>query len=428
MKEILIPGANEKLYLYKLDNGLQVYMVPNNKTKNFYITLSTKFGSIDTKFEYKGHKYDMPKGIAHYLEHLMFNMPDGSAHDVFSKLGASSNAFTSYDVTCYEVFANNKFKECLEYLIDYVYTPYFTKDNVANERGIITEEIKMYEDSPGSTLINGLLQNIFVSDERRYLVSGTVSDVKKITKEDIDLCYEAFYHPENMFMIITGDFDPSMAVSIITEEMKKKKFKEFVKPTLLRRKEPFKIVTDYSEKEMDLEKNKVAVGFKIPKSSFRSLKLSDSEALLYINLFTRVMFGSTSFLKEELQTSGVITGVISMNLTETSDYFVQVIASSTEFPDYFIKRVKETFALRDVTEDDVRRKVNVSVSNFIMLFDEIEAVNNQIQDDVINYGDYIYDIFNVYKSLNLETLIKVMDKLDKVLVSVFVLKPKKEEE
>ena len=179
---------------------------------------------------------------------------------------------------------------------------------------------------------------------------------------------------------------------------------------------------------MDLEKNKVAVGFKIPKSSFRSLKLSDSEALLYINLFTRVMFGSTSFLKEELQTSGVITGEISMNLTETSDYFVQVLASSTEFPDYFIKRVKETFALRDVTEDDVRRKVNVSVSNFIMLFDEIEAVNNQIQDDVINYGDYIYDIFNVYKSLNLETLIKVMDKLDKVLVSVFVLKPKKEEE
>ena len=157
------------------------------------------------------------------------------------------------------------------------------------------------------------------------LVSGTVSDVKKITKEDIDLCYEAFYHPKNMFMIITGDFDPSMAVSIITEEMKKKKFKEFVKPTLLRGKEPFKIVTDYSEKEMDLEKNKVAVGFKIPKSSFRSLKLSDSEALLYINLFTRVMFGSTSFLKEELQTSGVITGGISMNLTETSDYFVQVI-------------------------------------------------------------------------------------------------------
>ena len=116
--------------------------------------------------------------------------------------------------------------------------------------------------------MGGLLQNIFVSDERRYLVSGTVSDVKKITKEDIDLCYEAFYHPKNMFMIITGDFDPSMAVSIITEEMKKKKFKEFVKPTLLRGKEPFKIVTDYSEKEMDLEKNKVAVGFKIPKSSF----------------------------------------------------------------------------------------------------------------------------------------------------------------
>ena len=101
MNEILLPGVLEKLYTYTLDNGLKIYMVPNNKTKNFYITLSTKYGSIYTNFEYNGKKYDMPKGIAHYLEHLLFNMPDGTtAHDYFSKLGANINAFTSFDITC----------------------------------------------------------------------------------------------------------------------------------------------------------------------------------------------------------------------------------------------------------------------------------------------------------------------------------------
>ena len=141
-------------------------MVPNYKTKNFYITLSTKYGSIYTNFEYNGKKYDMPKGIAHYLEHLLFNMPDGTtAHDYFSKLGANINAFTSFDITCYEVFANANFKECLSYLTEYVYTPYFTKEIVNNERGIITEEINMYEDKPGTQLIYGTYNNIFIKDE-----------------------------------------------------------------------------------------------------------------------------------------------------------------------------------------------------------------------------------------------------------------------
>ncbi|UKI28345.1 MAG: insulinase family protein [Clostridium sp.] len=131
------------------------------------------------------------------------------------------------------------FKECLSYLTEYVYTPYFTKEIVNNERGIITEEINMYEDKPGTQLIYGTYNNIFIKDERQYLVSGTVSDVKKITKEDLEICYEAFYHPENMFMIITGNFDPNEAVAIVSEVMSKKEFPKYNKPVLKFKKEPF---------------------------------------------------------------------------------------------------------------------------------------------------------------------------------------------
>ena len=141
MNKIEIWGSKENLYKEHLDNGLDIYMVPNYNVKNFYITLNVKYGSIYNKFKYKGKNYDMPKGIAHYLEHLMFNMPEGSAFEYFSKLGSPVNAFTSFDITCYEVFSNSKFKENLSYLVKYVYTPYFTKEMVNNERGIITISI-----------------------------------------------------------------------------------------------------------------------------------------------------------------------------------------------------------------------------------------------------------------------------------------------
>ena len=427
MNEILLPGVLEKLYTYTLDNGLKIYMVPNNKTKNFYITLSTKYGSIYTNFEYNGKKYDMPKGIAHYLEHLLFNMPDGTtAHDYFSKLGANINAFTSFDITCYEVFANANFKECLSYLTEYVYTPYFTKEMVNNERGIITEEINMYEDKPGTQLMYGTYNNIFIKDERQYLVSGTVSDVKKITKEDLEICYEAFYHPENMFMIITGNFDPNEAVAIVSEVMSKKDFSKYNKPVLKFKKEPFEVKTKHFERCMNVNIPKVSVGFKVPKNAFKGLKIDERKVRLYFNLYMRVQFGITSYLRDELQSSKVITGGLSMNLLDTEDYYVEVITASTEYPDYFIKRVKETFDERDINEEDVIRKVNASVSNLIMYFDDIEGVNSQIQDDVIDFGEYMYNIYDVYKSLNIEDAREVVKRLNKHITTETIIKPLEE--
>ena len=148
MNKVEILGTKESLYIEHLDNGLDIYMQPNDKVKNFYITLNVKYGSIYTNYKFNGEKHNDPKGIAHYLEHLMFNMPDEDAFDHFAALGSSVNAYTSNEVTCYEVFSNSKFKENLSYLIKMVFTPYFNKELISKEKGIITEEIKMYEDDP----------------------------------------------------------------------------------------------------------------------------------------------------------------------------------------------------------------------------------------------------------------------------------------
>ncbi|MDD4188018.1 MAG: pitrilysin family protein [Bacilli bacterium] len=425
MKRTTIKKTGEHVYTEILKNGLQIIMVPNDKVKNYYLTLNTKFGSIHTDFKYNGKNYKLPKGTAHFLEHLLFNMPDGtSAHDYFSQLGSNINAFTSYDITCYEVYSNNKFKENLSYLLKYVYTPYFTKELVSGEKGIITEEIKMISDNPASEIVYGMFRNIFIKDERQYLISGTVEDIKKMTLEDIYAAYNAFYHPENMFLIITGNFKPEEAVAITINTLKNFEFPKYNKPILKEKNEPYKVKNNYLEKEMNVDKEKVTICLKIPKSNFKSLKLSDLELRLYINLIIRINFGATSLLKEELLSGGIITDSISTFMTLTEEYIIEAIMASTEYPDYFIKRINETLKALTISKEEINRKVNSSLSNLIMSFDEIELVSADIGEDIINYGKYITDIYNYYKKLNIEVAEAVLKNMKKYLVAITILKPK----
>ncbi len=425
MKKQEIKNTGEYVYTETLDNGLKLIMIPNNRVKNYYLTLNVKFGSIHTNFKYDGKNMSVPKGTAHFLEHLMFNMPDGeSAFEYYSRLGSNINAFTTYEYTSYEVFANSRFKDNLSYLLTYVYTPYFTKEMVNNEKGIITEEIKMINDNPSSELVYGMYKNIFIKDERQYLISGTIEDVKKISLEDISLAYGAFYHPKNMFLVITGNFIPEEAVAIAIQTMKNLKFNEYLKPVIKELKEPPKVKNEHQEKEMPVDRCKVTLGLKIPKSNFKTIKISEIELKMYLNLITRINFGSTSLLKEEMLSSGIITDSISTFLTITKDYYVLAFLASTDYSDYFLKKINEKLNNLSINEDEIARKIKSSISNLIMCFDEIEVVNSDIQDDIIAQGEYLTDIYDYYRSLNQETALEVLKKINKYTTSITILKPK----
>ena len=425
MKKINIKNTDEFVYLEKLDNGLDIIMIPNPKVKNFYCTLNVKFGSIYTNFKYLGKNFNFPKGVAHFLEHLMFNMPDGTnAFEYYSKLGSNINAFTTYEYTSYEVFANNKFKENLSYLLKYVYTPYFTKEMINNEKGIIIEEINMISDNPISEIVYGLYRNIFINDERQYLIAGTISDIKNITLEDITTAYDAFYHPENMFLVITGNFNPTEAVAIASETMKKIDFIEYCKPIIKKKKEPTKVKNELEEKDIPVDKYKVILGLKIPKNKFKNINISELEIKIYLNLIIRINFGGTSLLKEELLKSKIITDSISTNLTVTEDYFIIAFLTTTDYPDYFLKRIKEKLNNLTINEDDINRKVKSSISNLILSFDEIEAVNNDVQDDMIYQGKYIDNIYDYYRNINISTANQVLKKITLSNFTVNILKPK----
>ena len=426
MKKIKLENTNEVLYYDKLDNGLEVYMLPNNNVNKFYLTLNTRFGSINTKFKYDNKEYDMPKGIAHYLEHLSFNMENGSVFDHYSKIGSSINAFTTYDITSYNVTSNNRFKENLEYLLEYVYTPYFTKELFQSEKGVIEEEVKMYKDDPGMTIVNGTLNNVFVNDERKYLVGGTVKDVKSIKLEDVITCYNAYYNPKNMFLIITGNFNPNEALAITSEQMNKLNNNNDFNVKDIYPKEPEKVNKKEEIIKMNVDKPKVSIGIKIPKNNFKNLKLDNYLLKIYISSILDINFGNTSLLLEELQ-KGSIVDDLDYTVIESNDYFIVLILSSTYYPEYFKDKIIEKFNSLNIEDSDLKRVAKVNISNYILLFDSAVAVNNYIMDEVMDNNEVNTGFMNIMRNLNIDTCKKILTKLNNYDYTICKLMPKNNE-
>lgn len=202
------PKLDERVYSSVLPNGLQLFVVPKpgfSKKSAYFVT---HFGSIDTKFTLNGATHETPAGVAHYLEHKMFDLPGRDVMAEFSALGANPNAFTGYNLTAYYFSCTEHFQACLELLLTYVSTPYFTQESVDKERGIICQEILMYEDSPDSKGYEDLFQAMLRTHPGRVPIAGTVESVQDITPEILQLCYDAFYTPSNMALCVVGGVDP----------------------------------------------------------------------------------------------------------------------------------------------------------------------------------------------------------------------------
>lgn len=424
MEKIKISEVNEELYYHKLNNGLELFVVPNTNQKNYYITYNTKFGSNDTTFKSNNDTsyITVPNGIAHYMEHLMFNMEDGDAFQFFSKLGASVNAFTTYDLTCYEVYSSTYFKENLNYLLDYVGTPYFNKKMIDNELGIISEEIDMYKNNPNTELTFATYRNVFINDNRRYLISGEKEDIKKITVDDIMNCYNTFYNPNNMFVVITGNVNPYEALAIIEENQKDKKFNN----VYFNRKninEPLKVKESYFVKEMNVEINKVSVTYKIPKKNFKKLNLSDEELYTYIEVLFDILFGSSSDINEKLLSGKILPNSLNVNKTYTKDHIVVSLMTDSVYTETLINMISETMKNIKVNDCDLERKIKVLKSNYILHFDNIESVNNEIQDSIINFNKFIDNNMDIYDSLNINKMNELIKCLKVRSESVLIIKP-----
>ena len=213
MDKKLYPRIGEEVIWETLDNGLPVCIVPKQGFSRKYALFATRYGGMDMRFELNGQWLDTPAGIAHYLEHKMFDTKDGNALQELAKNGAEPNAFTSNAITCYYFDSTEKFYENLEILLSFVSVPYFTDESVEKEQGIIGQEIGMIEDNPEWQVYKQMMQALYRSSPARTPVAGSVESISHITAQTLYDCHKAFYTPANMCLVVVGDVDPETVLA-----------------------------------------------------------------------------------------------------------------------------------------------------------------------------------------------------------------------
>ena len=223
MEKKLYERIGEEVFRTTLPNGLPVYIVPKKGFLRKYALFATRYGGMDMRFEKDGQWLDTPAGIAHYLEHKMFDTEDGNALQELAKNGAEPNAFTSNAITCYYFDATDKFYESLEILLSFVSIPYFTDESVEKEQGIIAQEIRMGEDNPGMVVYYNLLGLLYDHHPIRDRVAGTVESISHITAQTLYDCHRVFYAPSNMVLCVEGCVDPETVARIAEEELPKER-------------------------------------------------------------------------------------------------------------------------------------------------------------------------------------------------------------
>ncbi len=214
MRELIFPRVSERVVEHRLGNGLEIRVIPKAGFARKYAFFATNYGSIDTAFTLNGQHERTPDGVAHYLEHKMFDMPQGDVMQQFAAAGASPNAFTSYAITAYYFDCTESFEDNLRLLLQFVSTPYFTQESVDKERGIIAQEIRMYEDSPSSRVYEELFAAMYRSHPVRIPIAGTEASIAQITPQTLEHCHRAFYVPSNMCLCVAGDVDPEQVIRL----------------------------------------------------------------------------------------------------------------------------------------------------------------------------------------------------------------------
>ena len=399
------------LYQEKLDNGLEVYIVPKDNVNGIYVTLTTRFGSINVEFvDEKGDMIKVPNGVAHFLEHKVFEQEDKKdPFTFFSERGCDANANTSNYKTTYLFSGANSFYENLNYLLDYVQSPYFTDENVEKEKGIIEQEINMYMDEPFFKIYDGLLKNAFLEHPIKYPIAGTVDDIKKITKEDLYTCYNTFYNPSNMFLVITGNVDPKETIHSIKLNQEDKKFKNVKKITLKEYDEPNQVATKFEEIKMDIEIPKVGIGYKIDCSN---IDKNIYDIKNYIGILLNLKLGSTSLLSEKLKLENLITHDIDVTMVNTDKHILVMLTFETEQSKKVIKLIEEELSDLRIMEEELERRKKVKKSNCIYRSDSIYSINNKIVGDIIAKNKVILDEYKEIDKLNIRTMNNIIKNIN----------------
>ncbi len=419
MKQIHCEQLNETLFHHTHKSGLEIYILPKIGYSKSYAIFATKYGSADARFTnpHTGKEIEVPDGVAHFLEHKMFEQPDGSdAFTEFSKTGADANAFTSFLTTAYLFSCTNGFYNNLRHLLSFVQTPHFTEENVAKEQGIIGQEIRMYEDDPGWKSYFNVIEAMYHHNTVRRDIAGTVESIAKITPELLYDCYNTFYHPSNMILFCTGDVDPDRVIAVAEEQISPK-FEELGEITRYTPKEPKEIFQKEKVQTMSVAQPLFYVGIKsIPESDvFR-------QELLY-SVLTEAVLGKSSALYQELYSQGLITPSFGTEVTCEKEYAHLILGGSASDPRKTAQALKEglqKIRKSGIAQEDFSRAKKIVLGDIIRLFNSVEQISNNFINALFR-GASLFDAPDILSAMTLEDCNKAAKELfqeEKMVLSI----------
>lgn len=404
MEQITFDQLKEELFHEKMTNGLEVYILPKKGFNKTYATFTTKYGSVDNTFVPLGKSefVKVPDGIAHFLEHKLFEKEDGDVFQQFSKQGASANAFTSFTRTAYLFSSTADVEKNLETLIDFVQSPYFSEKTVEKEKGIIGQEITMYDDNPDWRLYFGLIQNLYQKHPVSIDIAGTIESISHITKDWLYECYNTFYHPSNMLLFIVGPVDPEKIMKQVRDNQAKKDYKDM--PEIQRKfdEEPVNASEKKQVLQMNVQTPKCLVGIKALHVDQTGTEMLKNE--LTMNLLLDLLFGKSSEHYYELYNDGLVDDSFSFDYTQEQGFGFAMVGGDTNDPDHLAERIEKI--LLDAakkgafTEEQLERTKKKKIGAFLRAVNSPEYIANQFTRYAFNEMD-LFDVVPTLEGISL---------------------------
>lgn len=417
--------VKEKLYIEKLENGLTIMIMPKKGIQKKYVIWATNYGSIDNKFVVPGETKvtEVPEGIAHYLEHKMFEQESGkNSLDTLTELGVDANAYTTTNHTAYLFECTDNFYPALDELMDYVQHPYFTDENVEKEKGIISQEIMMYDDYPEWVVYMNAIRSMYEKNPITIDIAGTVDSIKAIDKEVLYKCYNTFYNLSNMVMCVVGDFVPEELVEEIKRRIVKNE-KPLGEIKRIREEEPAKIVRKEISTEMEVSMPLFVIGIKDVNLSEKEDKESVIKKHIAIEALLNMLIGKSSETYKNLYEQGIIMSEPYFEYEFEKTYAHVMITGQSKEPKKVLEAICNQMAKYKecgLNEEHFNRIKNMIYGGYIKEYNDVAAIGRMFISDYfkgINSFDYLEDFSQVTKEYA-ENILKEVFKEENMVISI----------
>ena len=419
-EEKYYPAVKEMIYRTRLSNGLTVALLPKKEFKEIYGSVTVQFGSIDTLVtEVDGDVKKYPAGIAHFLEHKLFEREDSSdLMSAFTSLGADSNAFTSFTKTNYLFSATDHFLENLELLDELVTSAYFTEDSILREQDIIQQEREMYQDDPDSCLFFSTLANLYPGTPLATDIVGSEESISQINLTNLQENFTRFYKPVNMYLFLVGDFD----VEQVQDYFERKELKDLDVQEVVREKIVLQAVKQTDSMRMEVSSPKLAIGVRGKR------EVAEADCYRYhilLKLLFAMMFGWTSDRFQKLYESGKIDASLSLEIEVTSRFHFVMLTMDTKEPvalsHQFRKAIRNFTKDLDITEDHLDIIKREMFGEFFSSMNSLEFIATQY--DAFEHGETIFDLPKILQEITLEDVLEaghhLIDEGDIVDFTIF---------